>query len=90
VSYSRSERFASTWPLDLDSPGSLREFGLREFLSPCSCNPTKWSISEVGDLPLRVLIDGRSRFASGLRVFDTSGVYECCARKSLRVVQAAK
>jgi hypothetical protein len=55
--------------MDLDSPGSLREFELRDFSFPCSCNPLKCSISEVGDFSPRVLVDRWSRFASRLREF---------------------
>jgi hypothetical protein len=33
------------------------------------------SISEVGDLSPHVLVDGWSRFSSGLRVFDTSSEF---------------
>jgi hypothetical protein len=33
VSYFQSVRSASTWPLDLDGPNSLREFKLQEFMN---------------------------------------------------------
>jgi hypothetical protein len=53
----------------MDDPGLLREFGLRKFSSPCSCNPSKCRISEEGDLSPCVLADGRFGFTSGLQVF---------------------
>jgi hypothetical protein len=69
VSHFQSERFSSMLPLDMDGPDSLREFGLRDFLSPCSHNPPKCRISKEGDLSQHVLIDGLSRFTSRLWVF---------------------
>jgi hypothetical protein len=55
-----------------------RQSSLKAESSPLKVNPLKCCIYEVGDMSLHVLVDGRSRFTLGLRVF--------MLRESMKVV----
>jgi hypothetical protein len=54
-----------------DDPNSLREFELQEF-QMFFLEITQRKITEVNDMPPHVLVDGWSRFTSGLWVFGSS------------------